>query len=117
MKTQAQNLLGILFSDHDVLNIPLVLTDDYGRFIPGANGFAQIGVRVGNGADGLANTADDAIVYVEGVAGGLDINSPAAVSAALTAAGSAITTGDGRPHQPRIPRRYRARRRPRRVRP
>lgn len=93
VKAQARDFLGVLFSDHDVLNIPLVLTDAYGRFIPGANGYAQIGVRVGNGLDGVAGTADDAIVFVEGVAGGLDINNAAAVSAALAAAGSAITTG------------------------
>jgi Ca2+-binding RTX toxin-like protein len=93
VKNQARDFLGVLLSDHDVHNIPLVLTDLYGRFIPGANGFAQIGVRVGNGADGIANTADDVIVFVEGVAGGLDINDAAAVTTALIAAGSAITTG------------------------
>jgi len=93
VKNQARDLLGVLFSDHDVLNIPLVLTDAFGRFIPGANGYAQIGVRVANGVDGIANTADDVVVFVEGVAGGLDINSPAAISAALAAAGSAFTTG------------------------
>jgi len=93
IKTQARDLLGVLFSDHDVLNIPLVLTDAFGRFIPGANGYVQIGVRVANGADGIANTADDTIVFVEGVAGGLDINDPAAITAALAAAGSSFTTG------------------------
>ena len=93
VKNQARDVLGVLFSDHDVLNIPLVLTDAFGRFIPGANGYVQIGVRVANGADGIANTADDTIVFVEGVAGGLDINSPAAITAALAAAGSSFTTG------------------------
>ncbi|MEQ1809062.1 MAG: peroxidase family protein [Terricaulis sp.] len=93
VKAQARDFLGVLFSDHDVLNMPLILTDAYGRFIPGANGFAQVGVRVGNGLDGIAGTADDAIVFVEGAAGGLDINDAAAITAALTAAGSAITTG------------------------
>ena len=93
VKNQARDYLGVLFSEHDVLNIPLVLTDAFGRFIPGANGYAQIGIRVGNGADGVAGTADDAVVFVEGVAGGLDINSPAAITAALAAAGSSFTTG------------------------
>ena len=51
VKNQARDVLGVLFSDHDVLNIPLVLTDAFGRFIPGANGYVQIGVRVANGAD------------------------------------------------------------------
>jgi Ca2+-binding RTX toxin-like protein len=93
IKTQAANMLGVLLSDHDVHNVPLLLTDAYGRFIPGANGFAQIGVRVGNGADGIVGTADDTIVFVEGVAGGLDINDPAQVAAALAAAGSSFTSG------------------------
>jgi Ca2+-binding RTX toxin-like protein len=93
VKAQAASMLGIQLSDHDVHNVPLLLTDDYGRFIPGANGFAQVAIRVDNGTDGLSNTADDVIVYVEGIPGGLDINSPAAITAALIAAGSADTTG------------------------
>ena len=80
-------MLGIKLSDHDVHNVPLLKTDAFGKFIPAANGFAQVGVRVGNGADGLVGTADDVIVFVSGVAGGLDINDPAAISAALAAAG------------------------------
>ena len=35
-------------------------TDPYGKFIPGANGFAQL--IVGVGADGIPNTADDVVV-------------------------------------------------------
>lgn len=50
--------LGLLLTDADVLNIPLVRTDPYGRFIPGANGFAQVMI---NG------------VWVEGHAQGLDL--------------------------------------------
>ncbi|MFN8947646.1 MAG: hypothetical protein ACK5YG_08045, partial [Alphaproteobacteria bacterium] len=93
VKAQAATMLGIKLSDHDVHNVPLLKTDAYGKFIPAANGFAQVGVRVGNGTDGIAGTADDVIVFVSGVAGGLDINSPAAISAALAAAGSTATTG------------------------
>ncbi len=93
VKAQAASMLGIQLSDHDVHNVPLLLTDAYGRFIPGANGFAQVGIRTDNGTDGIANTADDVIVWVEGIPGGLDINSPAAITAALIAAGSADTTG------------------------
>ena len=93
VKAQAVEMLGIKLSDHDVHNVPLLKTDAYGKFIPAANGFAQVGVRVGNGTDGIAGTADDVIVFVSGVAGGLDINSPAAISAALAAAGSTATTG------------------------
>ncbi len=50
--------LGLLLTDADVTNIPLIRTDPYGRFIPGDDGFAQVMI------DG---------VWVEGTAGGLDI--------------------------------------------
>jgi Ca2+-binding RTX toxin-like protein len=42
VKKQALEYLGINLSDFDVHNVPLLLTDQYGKFIPGANGFAQI---------------------------------------------------------------------------
>lgn len=93
VKDQARDFLGVLLGDHDVLNVPMLMTDAFGRFIPGANGYVQVGVRVDDGVDGLANTADDVVVFVEGVAGGLDINSPAAISTALAAAGSSFTSG------------------------
>lgn len=93
VKAQAATMLGIKLGDHDVHNIPLLLTDAYGRFIPGENGFAQVAVRVDNGADGIAGTSDDVIVFVEGIAGGLDINDPAAIATALAAAGSTFTSG------------------------
>src|SRR5690606_12551023 len=60
VKAQASDLLGIALSDADVGNIPLVVADEYGNFIPGANGYAQL--VVGLGADGLFGTADDVLV-------------------------------------------------------
>ena len=42
VKAQALTMLGIRLSDHDVNNVPLLLTDQYGKFIPGANGYAQL---------------------------------------------------------------------------
>ena len=42
VKQQALEVLGIAFTDQDVFNIPLVATDPYGHFIPGANGFPQL---------------------------------------------------------------------------
>jgi Ca2+-binding RTX toxin-like protein len=60
VKAQAVSMLGIELSDHDVLNVPLLRTDPYGKFIPGANGYAQ--VIVGVGVDGVANTEDDLVV-------------------------------------------------------
>ena len=60
VKAQARDLLGIELSDHDAVNVPMVRVDAYGKFIPGANGFAQL--IVGVGADGIAQTADDVLV-------------------------------------------------------
>ncbi|NOU26259.1 MAG: heme peroxidase, partial [Methylotenera sp.] len=60
IKTQARDYLGIELSDFDIGNVPLLRTDPYGKFIPAANGYAQ--VIVGVGADGIANTADDLVV-------------------------------------------------------
>ena len=59
VKAQAL-LLGIQLTDFDVGSVPLLRTDQYGNFIPDANGFAQ--VITGVGADGIPNTADDVVV-------------------------------------------------------
>jgi Ca2+-binding RTX toxin-like protein len=42
VKAQALEMLGIALNDFDVHNVPLLLTDQYGKFIPGANGYAQL---------------------------------------------------------------------------
>ncbi|UUZ67006.1 hypothetical protein LP416_18625 [Polaromonas sp. P2-4] len=43
VKAQALNMLGIALDDLDVLNLPLLATDAYGKFIPDpVTGFAQI---------------------------------------------------------------------------
>ncbi len=59
VKQQAAEKLGILLSDADVLDVPLLATDAYGKFIPGAHGYAQVATNVG---------------LIEGTAGGLDIH-------------------------------------------
>ncbi|TFZ07414.1 heme peroxidase, partial [Ramlibacter henchirensis] len=59
VKAQAAQLLGIQLTDLDILNVPMLATDAYGKFIPGANGFAQVVTNMG---------------LIEGVAGGLDLN-------------------------------------------
>ncbi|KRD95819.1 hypothetical protein ASE63_12415 [Bosea sp. Root381] len=59
VKTQARDLLGIDLADADVSNVPLLATDEYGRFIRGPNGFPQI---VMAGEDGIAGTPDDRLV-------------------------------------------------------
>ena len=51
VKAQAIAMLGLKLSDHDVNNVPLLLTDQYGKFIPGANGFARVTVQVQVGSD------------------------------------------------------------------
>ncbi|MEQ1576222.1 MAG: peroxidase family protein [Hyphomicrobium sp.] len=47
VKAQAADLLGIQLVDADVLSVPLLATDDYGRFIRGPNGFVQIVTSTG----------------------------------------------------------------------
>ncbi|WP_066469537.1 peroxidase family protein [Bosea sp. WAO] len=42
VKTQAAEMLGIQLTDMDVLRVPAVLTDLYGQFVGGANGFPQL---------------------------------------------------------------------------
>ncbi|MFC5380651.1 peroxidase family protein [Aquipuribacter nitratireducens] len=42
VRTQARDLLGIDLTDADVHEVPLLLTDPYGRMIPDANGYAQV---------------------------------------------------------------------------
>ena len=42
IKLQARDILGIEMSDMDVHRVPLLATDLYGNFIPGANGFPQL---------------------------------------------------------------------------
>ncbi|MDH4607941.1 peroxidase family protein, partial [Pseudomonas sp. BN102] len=57
VKAQAL-MLGIRLTDADVTNLPMLVTDAYGKFVPGANGFAQFVTATGP---------------VEGVAGGLAV--------------------------------------------
>jgi Ca2+-binding RTX toxin-like protein len=47
VKDQARTSLGIALSDADVTNVPLLATDPYGRFIPGANGYPQMVTATG----------------------------------------------------------------------
>ncbi|MEQ1652501.1 MAG: peroxidase family protein [Hyphomicrobium sp.] len=60
IKAQAQSMLGIQLTDYDVGNVPLLRTDAYGKFIPAANGYAQVIVNAG--LDGILNTDDDNVV-------------------------------------------------------
>ncbi len=63
--------LGIRLTDADVTNIPLIKTDPYGNFIPGANGFAQVWLRDASGVP--MRDVNGEPVWTEGNADGLDI--------------------------------------------
>jgi hypothetical protein len=41
VKAQAENVLGVVLDDYDVVNVPMLRTDPYGNVILGANGKAQ----------------------------------------------------------------------------
>jgi Ca2+-binding RTX toxin-like protein len=79
VKAQALEKLGILLNDFNVTNVPLVAADAYGRFIPGANGYAQVWVSFQEYAPGATPSAPLVAVgspirlLVEGSAAGLDL--------------------------------------------
>ncbi|MFZ4717892.1 MAG: peroxidase family protein [Ilumatobacteraceae bacterium] len=56
VKDQAENLLRIHLVDTDVNNVPTVLTDVYGRFLPGVTGYPQLVMPNGTFMDGDAST-------------------------------------------------------------
>ncbi|TWC27050.1 hemolysin type calcium-binding protein, partial [Pseudomonas sp. SJZ079] len=66
VKAQARDILGINLTDAQVFDVPLLATDQYGNFIKGPNGYPMVVIRTGNGADGIAGTADDTTVLVQG---------------------------------------------------
>ena len=47
VKQMARTMLGIELTDTDVFNVPVILTDMYGKFIPGANGLPQLVTSTG----------------------------------------------------------------------
>jgi len=55
VKAMARTMLGIELTDADVFNVPVVLTDAYGRFIPGPNGLPQLVTATGTIEGNLAN--------------------------------------------------------------
>ena len=52
VKTQARAKLGIALSDYDVTNVPLMATDEYGRFLRGPNGFPLLVLANGRLVEG-----------------------------------------------------------------
>jgi Ca2+-binding RTX toxin-like protein len=78
VKKQSSQLLGIDLTDLDVLNVPMLATDPYGKFIPGPlRGLPQF---VTAGPDGKPNTADDLLIEANKADnGGLGTKVPANV--------------------------------------
>ena len=67
VKAQARDMLGIELSDLNVHSVPAVLTDLYGRFIPGANGLPQFVMAGGTTVSGdLVNPIDGALTASAG---------------------------------------------------
>ncbi|PYR95614.1 MAG: heme peroxidase, partial [Acidobacteria bacterium] len=52
VKLQTRTKLGIQLVDQDIFDVPLLLTDPYGHFKPGPNGFPQIVLRGGGVLEG-----------------------------------------------------------------
>ena len=74
VKAQAIEMLGIKLSDFDVHSVPLLVTDPYGKFIPGDDGYAQVVVetKIINDLTGQV-IGTGAPFTMSGVAGGLDL--------------------------------------------
>ncbi len=95
VKTQAKDFLGLTLNDQNVLNVPMLVVDPYGKIVTGANGFAQVAVTVTLSDNTTVNT------YIEGRAGGLDLGAltaadvpPAAIPPGLSVS-SVSTIGTG----------------------
>lgn len=56
LKAQAADMLGIRLTDLDVGSGPVLATDEYGNFIPGPNGYAQLVVIQPDGSGGFITT-------------------------------------------------------------
>jgi outer membrane protein OmpA-like peptidoglycan-associated protein/Ca2+-binding RTX toxin-like protein len=52
VKANAVEKLGIELTDYDVTNVPLLVTDEFGRFIKGPNGFPMIVLKDGSLLEG-----------------------------------------------------------------
>ena len=74
VKAQAKSMLGLTLDDYYVNDVPLLLADAYGKFIPGTHGFAQavVSVSILNAQGAVVSTIPGQFV-VEGKAGGLDL--------------------------------------------
>ncbi|PJR09114.1 peroxidase family protein [Sinorhizobium meliloti] len=67
VKEQAATKLGILLTDADILRVPGLLTDAYGEFVRGENGFPQL---VRQGAPALEGNLDNPVAASEAMSAG-----------------------------------------------
>ena len=101
VKDQARTMLGIDLDDVDALNVPLVVTDPYGHFVPGEDGLPQLVQPDTSTVEGdLAAPADATFAMKAGVAFLDDIAHAAAPkedgSHDADLLGKHFVTGDGR---------------------
>ncbi|MES2700145.1 MAG: peroxidase family protein, partial [Pseudomonadota bacterium] len=74
VKAQAIEMLGLKLSDFDVHNVPLLATDQYGKFLAATNGYAQVTVQVQVfNASGVFVRTQGGPFLMSGQAGGLDL--------------------------------------------
>ncbi len=96
VKAQAASLLGIQLVDADILKVPLLATDEYGRFIRGEHGFVQIvtstGLIEGNP---LANGGLGVLIPANAVPAGTAFLDDIAHNAVPKTSTGALLTADG----------------------
>ena len=73
VKAQARDILGIILTDANVGDIPLLATDEYGNLKAGANGLPQVVVKVEVFDTGTNTVLSTTAGLAEGKVGGLDI--------------------------------------------
>jgi len=101
IKEQAATVLGIELDDMDVHDVPLLVTDPYGHFIPGPNGFPQLVVSNNGRIEGnLASPVDgtqalgSGVAFLDDIAHAANPTSDGTHDAGLLA--QHYITGDGR---------------------
>jgi hypothetical protein len=107
VKRQARDILGVELVDTDVLDVPMLVTDLYGNFVPGENGFPQLltgdGAIEGSAGDGAVSTTGAMRThhaFLDDIANGAtpianaDPNAPPGYD--NVALGEHFVTGDGR---------------------
>ena len=74
-KAQAKTALGLTLNDYYINDVPLLVADAYGKFIPGSHGFAQavVGITVVEVRTGALIATAGTNFTVEGKIGGLDL--------------------------------------------